>query len=446
MKRWKLCLLTLTMAATLTACGQKEPAAQPPAPQEPTQEITKQPTEPATELTTREPEPEMLACTPEELKGTWLMVSGETEGYAWDAMPGRFESMVFRMEESRLVADSEQGDLSGYVPSAWYSKEVTVLDEPLYEGCGNEEWSARLGEKSPVDAQGYPTGTDYHVTLLDHDTLLCQQYFSLDGGPGVSYQTFKRFPAQEGMVAYSDLSNTFWTCASYVAADGTEYPAVPGREGLLLELGDNMTFHMTWLDEESQLFMLPAGGWILGEGNTLLLHSYEDQGWYAGTVGSAGDIPAEGDRALYLWVDGGVMTLIPAEGDGYADTMNDLEGNALAAPADALLVLYSDQYPNMERHEVSGSIPGCNGEDGAYCRSVIASAVVDNTRIWLEKDGVVLVEAGTLYAGESVIIRTQIYDAQGAFLHFEVNGIDYQYELISENLNLYDGWSYIIPA
>ena len=30
-----------------------------------------------------------------ELAGTWIMVSGETEGWEWEAMPGHFETLVF---------------------------------------------------------------------------------------------------------------------------------------------------------------------------------------------------------------------------------------------------------------------------------------------------------------------------------------------------------------
>ena len=187
----------------------------------PEQILPQKPEEIPQEIPAEQPDPEPEKFTPDDLEGTWLMVSGITEGWEWDAMPGNFESMIFRVEEvdgaQRMAVDSESGDISGYVPSSYYGKGITVLDEPLYEGCGNEDWSVLVGEKSPVNEGGLPIETEYYVTLLDRDTMLRQQYFTLDGAPMLTEQILKRFPAISGEAELDDgdLADTVWICESY---------------------------------------------------------------------------------------------------------------------------------------------------------------------------------------------------------------------------------------
>ena len=415
------------------------------------------PEQEAPEISVEQPSPEPEKLTPEDLEGTWLMVSGVTEGYEWDAMPGSFESMVFRTEEAdgvkRMAVDSESGDYSRYVPSAYYGKGITVLEEPLYEGCGNEDWSVMVGEKSPVNEDGYPIETEYYVTLLDQDTMLRQQCFTLDGAPMLTEQTFRRFPVVSAAAGVDDnkLANTVWICESYTDRQGVEYPTVPGRRNLMLELDEKLRFRMMWEDEQEQLLMTPKGGWILGEGNTLLLYGYDEQGWYAGSVGENDTPDGGGDVALYLWVQGGIMKLVPAEHEfpdenGYVDTMNELEGAAFAAPEEALLVIYSDQYQDMKRYEKGNLVPIYEAADTLDSRNILITAVLDETLIWLENGGYVTDDIGTLWAGESVMIRTELSDLQDSFLCFEVKGEVYAFELSSDNLDFYEGWSYIFPA
>ena len=59
---------------------------------------------------------------PAELAGTWLMVSGETEGWQWEAMPDMLSSLVFRVTayEGSLEyrADLEEFDYYGTMRDA----------------------------------------------------------------------------------------------------------------------------------------------------------------------------------------------------------------------------------------------------------------------------------------------------------------------------------------
>ena len=105
---------------------------------------------------------------PAELAGTWIMVSGETEGWEWEAMPGHLETLVFSFMWDEygpgLRADSQYCYYDKIEDSYWKNV-VTVLDEPLYEGCENGTWSVRIGEESPKDENGYLTETEYYAII-----------------------------------------------------------------------------------------------------------------------------------------------------------------------------------------------------------------------------------------------------------------------------------------
>ena len=113
------------------------------------------------------------------------MVGGEIEGDVWEAIPGNFEILSFSLgpvsiEGTEVIlADMEARDYAGVLKTFYYQEQIESLDEPLYEGCGNEEWSVRIGEESEKNENGYPVDEEYYATLLDMNTLLLQQYSSL---------------------------------------------------------------------------------------------------------------------------------------------------------------------------------------------------------------------------------------------------------------------------
>ena len=271
---------------------------------------------------------------PAELAGTWIMVSGETEGWEWEAMPGHFETLVFSFMWDEygpgLRADS-QYCYYDEIESRYWGSVVTVFDEPLYEGCENAVWSVRIGDESPKDENGYLTETEYYATLLDRNTLLMQQYYTLDGYPALSYQTFQRFPGRNADfdVYDFDIASTCWVCTGYTTADGEELKMLPGLDGMILTLEEEK--NACWvgtLRTGDPYYTNVEGTWQMGAGGTLLLRSEEYNGvegegfWYGGAVGGYFTKEAEEEeysRECYeieLYYQGGIIHFIRVEAFG----------------------------------------------------------------------------------------------------------------------------------
>lgn len=271
---------------------------------------------------------------PAELAGTWIMVSSETEGWEWEAMPGHFETLVFSFMWDEygpgLRADS-QYCYYDEIEDRYWKNVVTVFDEPLYEGCENGTWSVRIGEESPKDENGYLTGTEYYATLLDYNTLLMQQYYTLDGYPALSYQTFKRFPGRntDFDVYDFDIANSCWVCTGYTTAEGEELDMLPGLDGMLLTVEDEG--NACWvgtLRTGEPYYTNVEGIWQIGVGGTLLLRSAEYDGvdgegfWYGGAVGGYFTKEAEEEEysrdcyEIELYYQGGILHFIRVEAFG----------------------------------------------------------------------------------------------------------------------------------
>ena len=265
---------------------------------------------------TAEPETAGQLYSPAELEGTWLMVSGETEGYEWEAMPDRLSSLVFSVtffdDPPSLAAHREVRDYDGELTDSAYNVKVDVLPEPLYEGCENADWSVRIGPASEVDENGYPLGTEYYATLLNHNTMLVQQYFTLDGAPTVTYQTYARFPdrlswqSPEAMTL--DLST--WTITEYVSMSGEDLAVPEKLEGMRICLLDNSDCWIQFGDGH-----IEEGTWLLETGGVLLLRSDEEWGsnfWFGGAISSLSKEEAYGYTTAYqmaLYYEGGILKL-----------------------------------------------------------------------------------------------------------------------------------------
>lgn len=88
---------------------------------------------------------------PAELAGTWLMVSGENEGYQWEAMPGELSSLVIGVTSIDgplvLTADMETRDYYGDLMDSAYGLEVEVIEGHYIQNasttpgaCASERW------------------------------------------------------------------------------------------------------------------------------------------------------------------------------------------------------------------------------------------------------------------------------------------------------------------
>lgn len=255
----------------------------------------------------------------DDLPGTWLMVGGEVEGDIWEAIPGNFEILVFtpgmdpKGESETVYVDMEARDYEGLLSDFFYQEMIVPLDEPLYEGCGNEEWSVRIGEESEKNEYGFPIYEEHYATLLDSNTLLMQHYFTIDGGPGVSYQIFKRVFQEQAVEAF-DLSylrngmNKEWELYAYVDENGVEQAIPNSHSDFQIDMTDDFSCEMSWTDLERSIDFDYDGQWCLGRGGSVRLNSGDyENAWYAGAIQIVESNTETSDPSmeLRLYYDGG---------------------------------------------------------------------------------------------------------------------------------------------
>jgi hypothetical protein len=387
---------------------------------------------------------------PAELMGVWLQTGSEVEGDVDETLPDRLISLVFRTDwegdGKSLLASSETGDYSGFTSgNQYYDRALTLLDEPIYEGCGNDVWSVRIGEESPLNQHGYPSGTDYYATLLDQNTLLLQQYYSFDNGeiPGVSYQTFKRFlPEAPYELEASLLNGGDYQLVGYIDENGVRHEKHPDYSDFRLHLNPNSSYRFVATPHEAEEISGGGSYWAFGTGGTLLLRSHDDESCFAGAASYYDgmiDVPE-----IFLWDNaGGILCLkgvATDEWDGYVDTMTDMEGIAFSAPENTLFVLYNQNYTDMTE---LAAFPYYEIDDGPDAQYVLVSSVIDDSYFWLDEDGFCREDFGTVHAGESFVIKVNIPENGGYLLQIECSMGGYCFELNRSILEFNENWNYI---
>ena len=118
------------------------------------------------------------------LDGEWVFAYGETDGYEFTAEEEGIESGI-----SINISD---------FTAKYYSKtefanekfdaELEILEEPVYEGCGNDEWKVKFNTYNST----YGEDEEFYATLIDENTLLLRHLFPFDGTQGVSHQIYTR--------------------------------------------------------------------------------------------------------------------------------------------------------------------------------------------------------------------------------------------------------------
>jgi len=116
------------------------------------------------------------------LEGEWTMVSGMVDGDEYTA-----EEAGYTTELSISGKTAYYRHVMGDVAQS-FDAELVYLDEPIYDGCGNDEWSVMF----ELTSSDFGAEDEFYATLIDENTLLFQQFFPFDGTQGVSYQTYKR--------------------------------------------------------------------------------------------------------------------------------------------------------------------------------------------------------------------------------------------------------------
>jgi len=267
--------------------------------------------------------------SPAQLTGTWVLTSGMVEGWEWDSRDEKEYGVLFfntmwdeEIASLTLVADYESRTGWGQMRESFYDRELTLLEDPIYEGCGNEKWSVRIGPESPLNEHGYPEETDYYVTLLDENVLLLQRYYTFDGGPGVNYSYYKRIlpTASVWELETAELEGGDWEFVSFTDVDGNESDNVPGLENLYIHLDVMGCCSVVWEEPSTGETISGDAKWILGSGGGLLIYEGNpEEAWFSGGI-CMHNIETMEDSIynleMYLYYAGGVIKLAHVDGSG----------------------------------------------------------------------------------------------------------------------------------
>ena len=466
MKILKKILFPLFLVVALTACGKE--------PEVPKAEIPVKKSEglKAGKIETDDVQSEELAQEiqketeqqfpqPAQLEGVWLLESGEVEGDVWEAQPGQLESMIFESvlkDDGVVLAAScqKRNYWDEQIISDYNDVSTTILDEPVYSGCGNEEWSVLVGDYSELNENGYPIKTETYVTLLDENTMLRRLYYSFDGGPGVSHQIFKRIVSNISEIEFEpiDLEGGDYDCVSYTDKDGNTAENPQGMEDFYVHLDVNSEMTVNWWNEAIGEMRSFNGTWLLGRNGVINLISenydgeseFTDACWFAGAIRGIRKESTEKNEyepEMYLYYDGGIIHLKHNAGsggenfdDGYEDSMGYFEGNAFAAPPEALFVLYGENAYMEYIDESFEIVPHYNlSSNDSNSKKILITAVLDNTLFWYEDENSAEVWSENLNAGESVVLKVDVPETAKEVLCININDeVTYYYEISTDTV------------
>ena len=181
MKKLTWLLLAAMLASLLGGCG----ALRSFLPTAPVPAETTQAAQPTAAPTTEAP-PEEDTVPPgydhTALAATWVRTGTEVEG---DVQSGGDCTVVITAagDGTYRITYTDRD----FPDSNYSDKTVQILEQPLYEGCGNDRWMAT------IDHVSQPNIT-HALTIRDDCTLIIQNSFSFDGMPMVSYEYFTRVP------------------------------------------------------------------------------------------------------------------------------------------------------------------------------------------------------------------------------------------------------------
>ena len=167
---------------------------------------------------------------PLELVGTWELGWTEVEGDIQGAEPGSQIIEITTDYEGHYQVSYTNNE---FPDRSFYSKDMAIIDDELYYGCGNNQWYAT------VDHIGFGN-TEYSLTLLPEGTLLLRQYWELEGFRSVAHGWYTR---TSGIDPYTyaisqgwrlpelwELMDTGWVSYLGYAMDLTD-DSVPGDNG-----------------------------------------------------------------------------------------------------------------------------------------------------------------------------------------------------------------------
>ena len=175
-KSWITTVLIIVLCMLLASCKSPEKVNQPKT-DNPDVSVTDKNTDEVKKEETKTP-------APEKLEGDWILSSVEVEGSEWTPEEAGIESEI-------SISVTEDDATATYFSKTEYTNdkfeaELEILEEPVYEGCGNDEWKVKFHTYNST----FGEDEEFYATLIDEKTLLLQHFYPFDGAQGVSYQYY----------------------------------------------------------------------------------------------------------------------------------------------------------------------------------------------------------------------------------------------------------------
>lgn len=179
-KSWINTVLIIVLCMLLASCKSPEKANQPKT-DNPDVSVTDKNTDEVKKEESKTPAPEML-------EGEWILGSGMIEGEEYTAEDAGYTTEVTFEKTDDGIKAHYWREMNGLKQE--FDASLEILDTPVYEGCGNDEWSATF-----VTDNEFSDKDEFYMTLIGEDKLLIKHIYIIDHydeSMGMSYAFYDR--------------------------------------------------------------------------------------------------------------------------------------------------------------------------------------------------------------------------------------------------------------
>jgi len=179
-KSWINTVLIIVLCMLLASCKSPEKANQPKT-DNPDVSVTDKNTDEVKKEESKTPAPEML-------EGEWILGSGMIEGEEYTAEDAGYTTEVTFEKTDDGIKAHYWREMNGLRQE--FDASLEILDTPVYEGCGNDEWSATF-----VTDNEFSDKDEFYMTLIGEDKLLIKHIYIIDHydeSMGMSYAFYDR--------------------------------------------------------------------------------------------------------------------------------------------------------------------------------------------------------------------------------------------------------------
>lgn len=179
-KSWINTVLIIVLCMLLASCKSPEKANQPKT-DNPDVSVTDKNTDEVKKEESKTPAPEML-------EGEWILGSGMIEGEEYTAEDAGYTTEVTFEKTDDGIKAHYWREMNGLKQE--FDASLEIFDTPVYEGCGNDEWSATF-----VTDNEFSDKDEFYMTLIGEDKLLIKHIYIIDHydeSMGMSYAFYDR--------------------------------------------------------------------------------------------------------------------------------------------------------------------------------------------------------------------------------------------------------------